>query len=325
MKAMIMAAGLGTRLRPLTQQIAKPMIPVANKPIMEHVIELLARQNVENLFVNIHYQPEAIRNYFGDGREWGVDLTYSYEEELMGTAGGVKRLEPFLKDDTFVVFSSDILTDIDIGRLVSFHKRNNALATVALSISADPHLYGVVETDTGGRITAFHEKPDWLTGTAAVSCGVYVFEPEIFEHIPRDTFYDFGNDVFPKLFESGAPLYAYTHDRYWKDIGRLENYRQGNFDALSGKVPVVLPGHEVAEGIWIGRDTDVHKSAVFVAPLCIGNECVVGPNVRIIGPAVIGHGNIIGAGSIIQETVKVAEGSIGSNLAIIGGVVSHQV
>lgn len=325
MKASILAAGLGTRLRPLTTATAKPMMPVANKPIMEHVIELLARQEFDKLFVNIHYQPETIRRYFGNGRRWGVDLTYLYEEDLMGTAGGLKRMERLLNDDTFVVFSSDVLTDIDLEPLVKFHRKRDALATLALASSNDAGKFGAVEIADDGAVTAFHEKPAWIgDATALVSCGIYVFEPEVFDLIPPDTFYDFGHDLFPRLFRMGKRLYGYEHGDYWMDIGRLEDYRRGNFDALTGKVAVTMPGDQIDEGIWIGRDTAIHETAETIAPLCIGNSCVVGRNARLIGPVVIGNGNIIGEGSIIQDCIKVARGRIDDNLAIIGGVISHQ-
>ena len=311
MKTMILAAGLGTRLRPLTDTIAKPMIPVVNKPVMEHVIELLARQGFRDLYANIHYKADEIVDYFGNGKRWNVDLKYSHEDVLAGTAGGLKKLESFFRDDTFVVFSSDLLTDIDLGPIIAFHKERQALATIALIRVEDPSDYGVVRMDERGCITAFQEKPsrDGAVSNLA-SCGIYVFEPEVMEHIPPECFYDFGADLFPSLFATGAPLYGYKHDDYWLDIGKIPNYWRGNFDALSGQVQLTVQGNQIDDRVWIGDRTVIADTAILQAPLYIGKNCLVGNEARLIGPAIIGDNNIIDAGETFTGKIRWPNGHI---------------
>lgn len=322
MKVMILAAGLGTRLRPLTEEIAKPMIPVVNKPVMEHIIELLASQGIKDLAVNLYYKPEIIATYFADGSKWGVDLTYSIEKSLLGNAGGLKKVKNFFGDDTFIVFSSDLLTDIELAPLIDFHKKRKALATIALTKVEDPSRFGVVETDKNGRIVAFQEKP--LREEAVsnlVSCGIYVFEPEIFDYIPSGKFYDFGQDLFPFLFKKGEELYGFEHNDYWKDIGELETYRCGNFDALMGRVKVKLPGSLISESIWVGEETKIDGSVEMTAPLLIGSNCTVKKGVRLVGPTIIGDYSIIDEGAILHTVIKLANGYIGKNTHIVDGIV----
>lgn len=324
MKTMILAAGLGTRLRPLTDTIAKPMIPVVNKPVMEHVIELLAGQGFRDLYANIHYRADEIADYFGNGKRWNVDLKYSHEDVLFGTAGGLKRLESFFREDTFVVFSSDLLTNIDLKPIIAFHRKRRALATIALTRVEEPSNYGVVKLDGSGRITAFQEKPSYHEAVSNLaSCGIYVFEPEILDYIPAGDFYDFGTDLFPQLFSAGLPLYGYEHDNYWLDIGRIDNYQNGNFDALTGKISIQVPGVNVADGIWVGSDTEIHDSAEITGPLCIGDNCLIQKNTRIVGPVVIGDNNVINEGTLLQQTIKMPNGHIDKNLNIVGGVIGE--
>src|SRR5450830_1731267 len=203
-KAMVLAAGLGTRLRPLTDLISKPMAPIANKPVMEHIIELLAEHGFSEIVCNLHWYPEAIKDYFGDGSKYNIKITYSYEPELLGTAGGVKKVEAFFEGQTFLILSGDALTDIDLTELMDFHRKKGGICTLVLTEVDDPSQYGVVITDDESRITGFQEKP--LMGEAKSSLansGIYVFEPDIFSHIPYGSFYDLGRDLYPKLLEAG--------------------------------------------------------------------------------------------------------------------------
>lgn len=324
MRAMILGAGLGTRLRPLTDNISKPMIPVVNKPIMEHVIELLASQDIRDLIVNLHYEPEIIRQYFADGSKWGVNLTYSYEKCLLGTAGGLKKVKDFFDDRTFIIFSGDLLTDIQLGPLVDFHKKRGALATIALTKVEDPSKYGVVKTDKYGRIIAFQEKPSREEAVSnLISCGIYIFEPEIFDFIPAGKSYDFGKELFPFLFEKGERLYGFEHRDYWKDIGGLETYLSGNFDALTGRVRVKITGSMISDSIWVGEKTRIDSSVEMAAPLLIGSNCEVRRGVRLIGPTVIGDYNIVEEGAILHTVVKLANGYIGKDIHIMGGIVGN--
>lgn len=234
MKAMIMAAGVGSRLRPLTAEIPKPMVPIGNKPVMEYCVELLKLHNIKDIIANTHYKAEKIREYFGDGEDFGVRLQYSYEEELLGTAGGVKNNSWFL-DETFVIVSGDALTNIDLTAMYDFHKAKGALATLALTPVEDVTQFGVVVMDEKNKIGAFQEKPKKAEALSnMVNTGIYIFEPEIFEYIPEG-FYDFGKELFPKLAQGKDEIYGFVTQDYWCDVGSLEVYRQANLDVLSGK------------------------------------------------------------------------------------------
>lgn len=205
-KAMVLAAGLGTRLKPLTDLISKPMAPIVNKPVMEHIIELLKMHGYTDIVCNLHYYPEAIKDYFGDGSRWGINISYSYEEFLMGTAGGVKNVEGFLEGNAFLIISGDALTDIDLEMVMQFHKEKGGIATLVLTEVEDPSQYGVVLIDEKNTITGFQEKP--LPGeekSNLANSGIYVFESDIFNYIPAKSFYDFGKNVFPDLLKKQIP------------------------------------------------------------------------------------------------------------------------
>ncbi|MHB1276190.1 MAG: nucleotidyltransferase family protein, partial [Candidatus Humimicrobiaceae bacterium] len=283
-KAMLLAAGLGTRLRPLTDLISKPMAPIVNKPVMEHIIELLSEHEFGEIVCNLHWYPEAIKDYFGDGSKWNVNITYSYEPELLGTAGGVKKVEAFFEDRTFIILSGDALTDINLTELMDFHKKKEGICTLALTEIDDPSQYGVVITDNDNKITGFQEKP--LMGESKsrmANSGIYVFEPRIFNHIPFGSFYDFGRDLFPKLLTEHIPYYGYKHERYWNDVGSLEQYQQGNFDALEGKVKLKIPGIQINEGIWLGKNCKIEEEVVMIPPIVIGNNCTIKKGAKLYG------------------------------------------
>lgn len=236
MKGMIMAAGVGTRLHPLTIDRPKPMVPIVGRPLMEHIIYLLRNHGVTQLVANLHYLPDNIRSYFGDGSGFGVNLKYTFEQELMGTAGGVKNNQDFL-DETFVVVSGDALTDINLRAFLSFHKQQGAIASIALKPMEEVERFGVVIADTKYRITNFQEKPKVEEALSnLVNTGIYIFEPEIFDYIPSGEFYDFGKNLFPRLALGGMPFYGYITEDYWYDVGNVEAYTQAQKDAEQGKV-----------------------------------------------------------------------------------------
>lgn len=236
MKAMIMAAGVGTRLHPLTKDIPKPMVPIAGRPLMEHIVYLLRSHGFTDLVANLHYLPEKIQNYFGDGLRFGVKLKCSYEPELMGTAGGVKNNQEFL-DATFVVVSGDALTDINLEAFLRFHKQKGAMASIALKPMEEVERFGVVIIDSEGRITSFQEKPKKEEALSnLVNTGIYIFEPEIFDYIPTGEVYDFGKHLFPRLAAERAPFYGYVTEDYWCDVGNLEAYSKAQKDVEQGKV-----------------------------------------------------------------------------------------
>ncbi|HRW12187.1 MAG TPA: NDP-sugar synthase [Syntrophomonas sp.] len=307
MKAMIMAAGVGSRLMPMTADIPKPMIPVANRPLMENTLQLLSQHGIKEVIANLHYHGDMIRDYFHDGKAWGINLLYSPEEKLLGTAGGVKKCDWFL-DETFLVISGDALTDIDLGRLLEEHQRCGALATIALKPVDEVEQFGVVVTDDVGRIVQFQEKPrseEALSRTA--NTGIYIFEPEIFTMIPAGEFYDFGKQLFPWLVQSKAPFYGIPIGEYWCDVGDIKTYRQANADILCGRVKVP----------WVGQlRYDDRLNAVLM-----GEGASLGADVTIKGQVVIGAGCQIGAGTIIEDSVLWNDTVVGENAIIKESVV----
>lgn len=323
-KAMLLAAGLGTRLRPLTDLISKPMAPIVNKPVMEHIIELLSEHEFGEIVCNLHWYPEAIKDYFGDGSKWNVNITYSYEPELLGTAGGVKKVEAFFEDRTFIILSGDALTDINLTELMDFHKKKEGICTLALTEIDDPSQYGVVITNNDNKITGFQEKP--LMGESKshmANSGIYVFEPGIFNHIPFGSFYDFGRDLFPKLLTEQIPYYGYKHDRYWNDVGSLEQYQQGNFDALEGKVKLKIPGMQINEGIWLGKNCKIEEEVVMIPPIVIGNNCTIKKGAKLYGPIIIGDNTIIDERAIMYRGIKWGSGYIGKDASLIGAIIGY--
>src|SRR5919202_863584 len=233
-----MAGGEGTRLRPLTSNQPKPLMPLVNRPMMEHVVHLLRKHGFDDIVVTLAFLPQSIRSYFGDGAEFDVRLAYATEQTPLGTAGSVRNAMDEL-DDTFLVISGDVLTDIDLTALVRFHEEHKGVATVALKSMENPLEFGIVITREDGSIERFLEKPTWgEVFSDTVNTGVYVFEPEIFDAIPGETSVDFSGDVFPKLLADGKPLYGYVADGYWEDVGTLEAYIRAHRDVLDGRVDV---------------------------------------------------------------------------------------
>lgn len=323
-KAMILAAGLGTRLLPLTEEISKPMVPIVNRPVMEHIVKLLAKHGFREIYANVHWHKEAIKDYFGDGSRWGVSITYSEEEELLGTAGGVKKLEKELGDGTFLVISGDALTDLDLGALWAFHKGHDGIATLVLTRVEDPSKYGVVLTDGDGRVVGFQEKPPREEARSNVAnSGIYVFEPRVLEMIPPG-FYDFGSQLFPRFLEEGIVFYGYEHGDYWNDVGSFEEYKQGNFDALTGKVKVDIPGVRIGEDVWIGDETVIEDGVVMVGPICIGAHCLVRKGARLFGPLIVGDRTVIDEGAVLYRGIKWGNGYIGKDAQLMNTIVGWE-
>ncbi|HHU50760.1 MAG TPA: NDP-sugar synthase [Firmicutes bacterium] len=328
MKAMIMAAGVGSRLEPLTLNRPKPMVPVVNRPAMEHIVKLLTRYGITEIAANLWYLPEKITDYFQDGARFGVKFHYSREKELMGTAGGVKKLESFL-DETFVIVSGDAVTDIDLDALIQTHREKKAIATIALRPVEDPRHFGVVITDQEGKIKAFQEKPQPGEALSKLAnTGIYVFEPEIFRYIPAGEVYDFGKQVFPHLVQAGLPFYGSVMNEYWCDIGTLDQYRIGHYDILQGRVRLDIPGDWHQGGIFIGEGTQIAPTAKIGEKVVIGANCRIGDGVEILGETVIGDGCHIGDGvkifasiiwdqTIIEKNVRLVECVVGSGCRIL--------
>ncbi len=311
MKAVIMAGGFGTRLRPLTNNIPKPIVPLVNKPVMEHIIDLLREQDIKDIVVILYHQPEIIETYFGDGSDFGVNISYVAAERDLGTAGSVRNAEEYLKD-TFLIMSGDVLTDFDLNEVIDFHRKKGAMATVNLTRVEDPSAYGVVITDDDGRIRRFLEKPSWgEVFSDTVNTGIYILEPEVLKYVPPQENFDFSKDLYPILLENGDPLLGYVAGGYWKDIGDLIQYRRAHYDILEGKVKVVdIPGEEIRRGVWVGRGVDIDPTARIYPP------AIVGDNVRIKEEAQINELTVIGANSIIGREASLSRSIIWNNVFI---------
>ena len=303
MKAVIMAGGAGTRLRPLTSNTPKPMLPVANRPMMEHVLLLLKKHGFEDIVVTLAVTPQAITNYFGDGSEFGVNIAYATEETPMGTAGSVLNASDKL-DERFLVISGDVLTSTDLSKVVAFHEEKKALATLGLKAMDNPLEFGIVITRDDGSIERFLEKPSWgEVFSDTVNTGVYVLEPEIFDFIDEGEEVDFSGDVFPALLEAKKPLFGYEMEGYWQDVGTLEAYTSAHRDVLDGSVELDIPGFRMEEGVWLGEGAEVHPDAEVQGPAVIGDYCQVEAGAELSEYTVLGSNVRVGADVTIERSV----------------------
>jgi mannose-1-phosphate guanylyltransferase len=318
MKAMVLAAGLGTRLRPLTFEIPKPMVPVLDRPVMAHIVNLCERQGFGELVANLHYFPDTIREYFGDR------LEYRYEEELLGTAGGVRNVRDFFGDDPVVVISGDALTDLDLNKLVERHRSAGGIGTLTVKRVDDTREYGVVLHDAGGRIQGFQEKPHPDEALSDLgNCGIYCFSPEIFDYFPDTDFVDWANDVFPVLLENDVPFYIHEIEEYWNDVGSLDELRSGTFDALEGRLRIEAPGDEVADGVRTGSGSQLPDDAELTGPVWIGQDCQIGAGAKLMGPVVIGDGSQIGAGAALRDSIVFPGTPVDDGEILIGAIHGH--
>src|SRR5262245_19270349 len=276
-----MAGGEGTRLRPLTSNQPKPMVPIVGKPCMEHIIELLRRHGFDDVIVTVAFLPQAIRSYFGGGETLGIDVSYSVEESPLGTAGSV-RLAAGRLDDTFLVISGDALCDVNLSELVQAHRDKNASVTIGLKAVENPLEFGIVVTDDEGRIERFLEKPSWgQVFSDTINTGIYVLEPEVLKHVPTDRSYDFSKELFPLLLEMGRPMYGHVLDGYWQDIGNLDQFRQANFDALDGNVQLDVSGLRLRGNVWVSEEVDINEVEPVEGPAFIGANCRIADGASI--------------------------------------------
>lgn len=329
---MILAAGLGTRLRPITYGRPKPMAPVLNRPVMEHTVRLLARHGFTEAIANLHWYPEAIEGHFGDGSAFGLDLSYSREEQLLGTAGGVRKAADYL-GDSFLVVAGDALTDIDLGAMREFHESHRGLVTMATKRVAETDQFGVVIAGEDGRVQGFQEKPDPAEALSdlANTC-IYMFRAEVFDHFPEPgtskdagpddppEFADWAKDVFPALLEADVPFYSHEIEAYWNDIGNLEELRQGNLDALSGEVAVEPGAPEVGEGVRAASDLG---AAEVSAPVLVGERVEIGAGARIEGPAIVGDGCRIGTGAHLRDAILLEGAELPERGILVGGIAAR--
>ena len=322
MKAMVLAAGKGTRLFPITGEIPKPMVPVAGKPTIHYVFELLAEAGVSESYVNVHYLADVILGYYGKrARVESMMVRFAHEPELMGTAGGVKRLADRF-NETFIVVMGDALTDLDLRDVVAFHKEHNALATLALMPVTDTSQYGVVELDAQNNITSFQEKPHPSEAISNLAnTGVYVLEPEVLDYIPENTFFDFAKDVFPRLLEAEERFVGYQGSFYWSDIGTLETYRAAQRDVLLGRVRVQIPGKHMGESLWVDRDAQLHPTAAFEGQVAIGREAKIGRGVTLVGDVTVGNGCWLQPGATVKRSILLPESCVGEEAYLDGCIV----
>ncbi len=305
MNGVIMAGGFGTRLRPLTINLPKPMTPVMNRPMMAHIVDMLAREGIRDLVALLYFQPETIKDYFKDGRDFGVRMTYIGAADDLGTAGSVKNAERLLAaGGTFLIISGDVLTDFDLGRAIAYHREKGAVATIVLTRVDNPLPFGVVIVGDDGRIQRFLEKPSWgEVFSDTINTGIYILEPEVLADIPAGEAHDFSKDLFPKLLAQGKALYGYIADGYWKDIGTIAEYRLAHRDILDGKVQLPIPGERFGPGrIWLEPGARIDYTATLDGGVIIGRGVVVGPRATVRN-SVLGHGCVVEEGAVVSDSV----------------------
>jgi mannose-1-phosphate guanylyltransferase/mannose-1-phosphate guanylyltransferase/phosphomannomutase len=318
MKAMVLAAGLGTRLRPLTYEITKPMVPVLDRPVMEHIVDLVERHEFEGVIANLHYFPDSIREHFGER------ISYRFEEELLGTAGGVRNCADFFGEEPFLVISGDALTDIDLTAFAQRHRESGGVATLAVKRVPDTREYGVVLHDRDGRITGFQEKPEPEEALSDLgNCGIYMFDPRIFDYFPERPFVDWAKDVFPTLLQNDVPFCIHEIEEYWNDVGSLAELRQGTFDALNGELRLQAQGQEARPGVTVVGDSPLREDTDLDGSAWIGRGVRLGANVRLMGPVVLGDGAKVGDGAQLRESILFPGTEVAAGSILIGAIAGH--
>jgi mannose-1-phosphate guanylyltransferase/phosphomannomutase len=329
MKAVVLAGGFGTRIKPLTYSLPKPMLPLAGKPILDHMVNLLKSHGIKDLVFLLYFQPEVIKNYFRDGSGFGVKINYVIPPEDYGTAGAVKFASDYLKgDEPFLVTSGDLLTDVDLGALIEFHKDRKAIVTIGLTSVKDPLQFGIVITDKDGRVVKFLEKPGWgEVFSDSVNAGIYVMDPAVFDFIPGKQSFDFSHDLFPRLLSEEKPLFGFSLRGYWRDVGDATSYIQANMDILAGRVRVKGTGKRldiVGKDIWLGNDVDIAQDTE------LQGTVIIGEGVKIRGKAHI-RDSVIGDRSVVLQNTRISNSvlwndtSIGEDSQIEGSVICSNV
>jgi mannose-1-phosphate guanylyltransferase / phosphomannomutase len=318
-----MAGGEGTRLRPLTSNQPKPMVPIVGKPCMEHILELLREHGFRDVVVTVAFLPQAIRSYFADGESMDLNIEYSVEESPLGTAGSVRHASDRL-DETFLVISGDALCDIDLGRIVEFHREKGAAATIGLKSVENPLEFGIVVTDDDGRVERFLEKPSWgQVFSDTINTGIYVLEPEVLKHVPTDRPFDFSKELFPLLLEMGRPIYGCVCDGYWQDIGNIDQYRQANFDALDEKVRLNIQGLKIRGDVWLGEGVEIDDVEGVEGPAFVGTNCTISPDASVGPYSVLGAGTTLRERSRVSRSVIDASTYVGRSAVVEGAVVGR--
>jgi mannose-1-phosphate guanylyltransferase len=302
-KAVILVGGEGTRLRPLTYSMPKTMVPILNRPFLEHMLKYMKSHHIDDVVLALCYLPDHIKDYFGDGSAHGVKLTYVVESSPLGTAGAVKNVAQHL-DDTFFVFNGDVFTDMNLTAMLETHRKKSAKATIALTPADNPTMYGTVETDANGCVKCFVEKPKpEAVTTNMINAGTYILEPELLDYIPANQSYMFETGLFPLLLQRGDLFYSFNSHGYWIDIGTPSKYIQVNSDLLTGEIATHFPGSLYSKNVWVEEGCKIHHRAKINGPAVIGRNCVIEAQAHIKGPSVIGPDCRIGSGSLVEKSI----------------------
>lgn len=311
MLAMVLCAGEGTRLRPLTYSLPKPMVPIVNKPTLEHLIGNLKRGGITEIVINLSYLAGSVRSYFGDGTKWGIKIHYSIEKKLLGTAGGTKKAEKFFRNDPgtdFLIVSGDGLTDIDLTKLIEFHREKRSFGTIALKEVDSRFDYGITILNERKEIKKFVEKPLWGdVFSNRVNTGIYLFKKEVFNHIPDGKFYDFGKQVWLELLKKKKPIYGFEFPEFWTDIGNIAEYHRAQKAALDKKVRLQIDGHQIQDKVWVGSGSKIGPQVRLISPCLVGNNCRIKKNSAIGSYTVVGNRVKIGPETVIKNSVLLDE------------------
>jgi mannose-1-phosphate guanylyltransferase len=323
MKAVILVGGLGTRLRPLTCNTPKPMIPLINQPFIEYMLGNLRDQGVTEVILAVQYLAGRFREHLGDGSQLGLKLHIVEEAEPLGTAGAVKNVAHLL-DDTAFVFNGDVMTDLDLQAMLAFHKARESKVTISLTPVEDPTAFGLVETEADGRVRRFLEKPrpEDVT-TNLINAGTYVIEPDVFKYVPPAQFYMFERGLFPVLLQTGDAMYGYPSQAYWTDIGNPAAYLQVHHDILIGRVRFKFAGTPIAERVWAEEDVEVEAGAYLVGPLVLGAGVKIASGAHVIGPTAIGARCVIGAGALVEGAVLWNDNQIAAGAVLRSCALGH--
>ncbi|MCE5329227.1 NDP-sugar synthase [bacterium] len=326
MKAVILAGGFGTRIRPLTYLNPKPMLPLVNKPFMHNFISWIKSHGIKDIILSTGYLPEVFENYFGDGKSLGVKLAFVTEEMPLGTCGAVKNVEDHLDNESFMVFNGDVLADINLSEMIKYHKDKKSDITIALTPVEDPTSYGLVPLDKDGRVEKFLEKPSWdeIT-TNLINAGTYIIERKLLDLVPPGENYSFERGLFPNALEIGYRIYGYVSNAYWLDLGTPAKYLQAHQDILNGKIKFDFPGEELLENIYLGKFSKFNKESLRSGPIVIGENCVVEDGAVINPLTVIGNNCHICKGSHISGSIIFDRCTIGSGCIIKDSILSYNV
>jgi len=320
-----LAAGAGTRLRPLTLSRPKPLVPVVNTPNIGHILHSVAAAGIKEVGINLHLDPDQIKRYVGRGQPWNLNIRYSYEPKLRGTAGSLAPLRDFFKGDTFIVLSGDGVVDFTWPEILAFHRKKKSIATMILAKTDAKFDYGVVQLGSDSRVQAILEKPSWSDFCSPfVNTGFYIFEPEVLKYIPAKGEYDFARGLWPALIKNGLPVHGYVLKQYWCDIGNLKEYKRCHRDILENRANIPIAGEETKPGIWIGKNTRIAKGVKFTPPVIIGNDVIIQKNAKIDSYSVIGDRCQIGEKAQIGESILWEDVVVSKDVKVSGCVLADR-